>query len=199
MVASFGGLLRLLFHEGSDGAIEVELIAVYREVRGASITLGKALARLPTAVGLALGKIEHRLLGAAQVKRRGAVGHRLADRLNVGVGVGIEQLKEAAEVVGVALMRGRGQEQDVVGAVAKDLAQGIAGSLARGRRPGHPMGFIDDDEVPSHLLEASDDGVALGEIERGDDLTVLKPPVDAVLLADVAASEHDEFLVELFL
>ena len=41
--------------------------------------------------------------------------------------------------------------------------------------------------------------VPLGEVERGDNLPVFEPLIDAVLLADVAALEHDELLVELLL
>ena len=41
--------------------------------------------------------------------------YRLANRLHVGVGVRIEQLEEEAEILGVALMRRRGQDQEMVG------------------------------------------------------------------------------------
>ena len=61
------------------------------------------------------------------------------------------------------------------------------------------MGLVDDDQVPVDLPQAGQDVVALGQVERRDDLAVLQPLVDAELVADVAALEDQELLVELLL
>jgi hypothetical protein len=52
---------------------------------------------------------------------------------------------------------------------------------------------------PMDLLKAGQNRGALGEVERGDDLAVFQPLVDAELLADGAAVQHGELLVEFFL
>ena len=49
------------------------------------------------------------------------------------------------------------------------------------------------------LPQAGQDVVALGQVERGDDLLLLQPLVDPELVADVLALHHQELLVELLL
>ena len=61
----------------------------------------------------------------------------------------------------------------------------------------HAVAFVDDHEVPVHLAQAGQDVGAFREIERRDDLVLLEPLIDPELLADVAAFEHQELLVEL--
>src|SRR5271156_6359003 len=50
---------------------------------------------------LSLGEIDHCLLRPTQVERSATAVHRFADRLNIGEGVGVKQLKEKAEVGGI--------------------------------------------------------------------------------------------------
>ena len=59
------------------------------------------------------------------------------------------------------------------------------------------MGLVDDYQIPARLLQSGQDVLALGQIERGDDLLLVRPLVDAELVADVVAHEYDELLVEL--
>src|SRR5579875_3003296 len=47
-----------------------------------------------------------------------------------------------------------------------------------------------------NLFKARQDGVALRQVQRCDDLPVLQPLVYAVLLADRIALQHDELLIE---
>ena len=48
-----------------------------------------------------------------------------------------------------------------------------------------------------HLRQSRQDLGALGEVEGGNHLLLLQPLVDAELIAEVAALEHQELLVEL--
>ena len=59
------------------------------------------------------------------------------------------------------------------------------------------MRLVDDRQVPARLMQTGKDIGPLGEVERHDDLFLLQPPVDAELVADVAAPENEERLVEL--
>ena len=86
--------------------------------------------------------MDHRLLRAAQVERGAPPVHRLPNRAHVGVGVAVEELEEEREVVGVALVRGRGQQQDVVGRVAQQLAQLVALTLVRLVTGRHSVGLV---------------------------------------------------------
>jgi len=85
-----------------------------------------------------------------------------ADRAHVGVGVGVEQLQEEREVLRIALVRRRGQQQHVIGAVAQQLAESVASSLARGRRPRHAVRLVDDDEIPMDLTQPGEDILPFG-------------------------------------
>ena len=94
-------------------------------------------------------------------------------------------------------MRRRGQQQDVVRAVAEQFSQLVAETLVALVPRRHAVRLVDDHEVPVNLFESGQDLVALRQIERRDDLVPLHPLVDAELVADVAALEDDELLVEL--
>jgi len=113
--------------------------------------------------------------------------HRFADRADVGIRVGVEELEEQAEVLRVALIRRRGQQQDVVGDVAQQLAKPIAHALVRLVRRRHAVRLVHDHQVPPHLPQSGEDLIALGQVQRGDHLVVLQPLVDAELFADVDA------------
>jgi hypothetical protein len=56
--------------------------------------------------------------------------------------------------------------------------------------------LVDDNEIPVDLAQAGQDVLALGEVERGDDLPLLKPLIDTELLADIAALQDQELFVE---
>ena len=83
--------------------------------------------------------------------------------------------------------------------VAQQFAEGVAGGLARRRRPRHAVRLVDDDEIPMDLPQAGQNIVALGEVERGDDLRSFEELVDPELLAEIAALDDLELLVELLL
>jgi hypothetical protein len=80
--------------------------------------LGKYRLGRPRAIRPPFGEVDHRLLGAAQIERRAPAVHGFPDRLHVGVGVGVEELQEQAEVHGIALVGGRCEQQYVIRAVA---------------------------------------------------------------------------------
>ena len=118
-----------------------------------------------------------------------AVGERLADLLlhvfleapdeqaldlvpgvvvRVRDGRGIEHVHEAREAAGLAVMRGRGQQDQGVGSLGEDL--GDAGAL--GPAPaadGDVVGLVDDDDVPPGGLDVGAEGVVLLERVDGDD------------------------------
>ena len=119
--------------------------------------LGEDLLGGPGAVRPPLGEVDHRLLGAAQVEGRAPAVHRFADRLHVGVGVGVEELQEQAEVLRIALVRGRGEQQHVVRAVAQQLAQPVAQALVRLVGGRHAVRLVHDDEVPVDLPQPGKD------------------------------------------
>jgi hypothetical protein len=153
----------------------------------------------PGAVGLTLGEVDHRLFGTAQVKRRPALLHRLADGGHIGVRVGVEQLQEEAKVFRVALVRHRGEQQQVIRAVAQQLPEAVAQALVRLVGGGHAMRLVHDHQIPVHLAQARQDLGTLGEIQRGYDAVSLQPLVDAELLADVMPLHDEKRRVELLL
>ena len=108
------GLRALALHEAGDLLVEVELRAVHLERDRMRDAPGEDLLRRPRAVRPALRKMDHGLLGAAEVEGRAAPLHRLADGPHVRVGVGVEELEEEAEVLRVALVRGGGEQKQVV-------------------------------------------------------------------------------------
>ena len=59
------------------------------------------------------------------------------------------------------------------------------------------MGFVDNDKIPVGLTQSRKDVITFGEVEGGDDLLLLHPLVDTELVTQVAALDHQEFLVEL--
>jgi hypothetical protein len=58
------------------------------------------------------------------------------------------------------------------------------------------VGFVHDDKVPPYLPETRQNLTALGQVERRDNLRALKPLIDAVLFANVAALQRFELLIE---
>ena len=59
------------------------------------------------------------------------------------------------------------------------------------------MGLVDDHQVPVDLLQPGEDVLPLGQVQGCHDLGPLQPLVHSELVVDVAASHHDELLVEL--
>ena len=194
-----GSLGALPFHEICDVLIQLEFGTIDGEVRGTWNALGEDRLRGPCSVPLPFREVHHRLLGPAQIEGRSPPLHGFADRFDVGVGVPVEQLQEQREVLRITLV-GRGREQKhVVGTVAQQFSQSIALALVRLISCRHAMRLVNDHQVPMHLPQSGQRLGTLGEIEGGDDLLLLQPLVDAELIADIAALEHHEFLVELFL
>ena len=97
----------------------------------------------------------------------------------------------------IALVRRRGQQQDVIGAVSQQLAEAIAQALVRLVGRGHAVRLIDDHEVPVHLPKPGQDVGALRQVERRDDSLALQPLVHAELVADVLPLHHQELGIEL--
>ena len=60
------------------------------------------------------------------------------------------------------------------------------------------MCLVDDDQVPLNLSKPGQDFVSLCKVKRRDDLFLFQPLVNAELVADVAAFENEELLVEFF-
>lgn len=187
----------LSLHEARDPPVQLELGTIEGEGGGARDALREDGPRRPLPVVAAFGEIDHRLLGAPQVERRPPLLHRLPDGSHVGVGVPVEQLQEQREVLRIALVRGGGQQQQVVRAVAQQFAEPVALALVGLVARRHAVRLVHDDQIPAHLLEAGQDLGALREVERGDDLVLLHPLVDAELFPEVAALQHHELLVEL--
>ena len=161
--------------------------------------LGEDRLGRPGAVRPPLREIDHRLLGTAQVEGCPPAVHRLADRLDVGVGVGVEKLKEKAEIFRIALVRGCRQQEHVVRDIAKQFSELVAQALVGLVRSRHPVRLIHDDQIPMDLTQPGEDLLALGQVEGGDDSVLLDPLVHAELVADVLTFEHEELRVELLL
>ena len=87
----------------------------------------------------------------------------------------------------------------MVGGVAQQFAERVARALVAGGL--QDMWWASSTTTRSQCTwrRPGRMSVALGEVERSDDLLLLQPLVDAELVADVAALEHDELLVELLL
>ena len=144
----------LSLHEARHVSVEIELGAIDLEIDRVRNALGEDRLGRPRAVRPPLGEVDHRLLGAAQVEGRAPAVHRFPDRFHVGVDVSVKELQEQAEVHGIALVRGRGEQQDVVRAVAKQFAQPVAQALVRLVGGRHAVRLVDDDEVPVDLPQA---------------------------------------------
>ena len=85
----------------------------------------------------------------------------------------------------VSLVWRRREKQEVVRAVAKQLPEVVSQALVGFVGRGHPVGFINDYEVPMHLAQAGQNVGLLCEVERRDNALALQPLVDAELVADV--------------
>ena len=94
MHSLLGGPGTLLLHEPRDVPVELELRSIDLKVRGARDSFGEDLPGYPDPVRLAFREVEHGLLGAAELERGFSLVHRLADRLDVGVCIGIEKLQK---------------------------------------------------------------------------------------------------------
>jgi hypothetical protein len=188
-----------VLHEARHVAVEVELRAVDLEGHGVRNALGEDRLGAPCPVRPPLGEVDHRLLGAAQVEGRPLAVHGLADRLHIGVAVGVEELQEQAEVLRVAPMGGRREQEHVVRGVAQQLAQLVAQALVRLVGGRHAVRLVHDHEIPVDLAKPGEDLGALCEVQRGDDPAALEPLVHTELVADVLAFEDQELGIELLL
>ena len=197
VVAHLVGPHALPLHEGGDLLVEVQLLPLDDEVGGAGDALGEHRLGCPGAVGLELREVDHGLLGPAQVEGGLPLLHRPVDGGDVGVGVLVQQLQEEGEVLGVPLVGGGGQQQDVVGAVPELLPQPVAQALVALVAGRHPVGLVHYHQVPVGLLQAGEDVAALGQVQGGDDPVLVQPLVQAELVVHVAAPHHEELLVEL--
>ena len=197
VVAHLVGPHALSFHEVGDIVVEVKLVPLNGEVGGAGDPLGEHRPGRPGPVVLEFGEVDHGLLGPAEVEGRLVLFHRLVDGGDVGVDVLVQQLQEKGEVLGVSLVRRGRHEQDVVGAVPELFPQAVAEALVGLVTGGHPVGLVDDHQVPVDLLQAGEDVLPLGQVQGGDDLRPFQPLVHSELVVDVAALHDGELLVEL--
>ena len=62
---------------------------------------------------------------------------------------------------------------------------------------GHPVGLVDDHQVPVDLFQPGEDVLTLGQVQGCNDLGALQPLVHSELIVDVGPSHYDELLVEL--
>ncbi len=145
----------------------------------------------------------HLLLETSQDDGVVLAGHGLLEDVAVREEVLVEQLEQQAEVLGVALVRGGRQEQQVLGADRERLAQavetGLAGllrarALAVGR---HLVGLVHDHQVPVGLLECVEHGVACRPVDRGDAPIGLGPGVAPEVGLEHALIDDPEILREL--
>ena len=189
----------LTLNEACDFPVQIELISVDVEVGCVGDPLREHRLRSPGPVRLMFREVDHRLLGPPQVEGRPSPFHRLSDGLHVGIDVLVEELQEEGEIVRVALV-GRGcQQQHVVRAVAQELPEPVALALVRLVARRHAVGLVDDHQVPAYLPQTRKDVLALGEVKRGNHMFLAQPLVDAELVANVSAFQHQELLIELLL
>ena len=73
------------------------------------------------------------------------------DRAVFPEGCRVEEAHEPHESVGLALVRGGGEEEEVPCRPGEGAAEGVAGDLPVGA--GEFVGLVDDDEVPSGLCD----------------------------------------------
>ena len=108
--------------------------------------------------------------------------HAAHDALGVGVVVllaifagelvAVEEGEEGLEVLLLARVRGRGHEEEVTGPCAEELAELEAlGLLEFAAEPvgAHPVGFVDDDQVPVAVLDLLEQGLVAGEVVHPGD------------------------------
>ena len=121
------------------------------------------------------------------------LGRLVAKPVRLGKEIGVDQAQEVGELVLVAVVRRRRQQEQMVGLPGEPRGEfvalgrvdlGVAADAARGRAGGALVGLVDDDEVPPLLPDTLAHVVLLGVVERGDDLGVSLPGVDELLLVD---------------
>ena len=122
------------------------------------------------------------------------VAHDLGVHLegpDLGGEVRPDELQKRRELVGLALVRGRGQQQERGGAVAQRAHQPVALRLLAGGLATEPMRLVEHDHVPRpRPQEAGRVLLALGEVEGDDD--VLAPAhLVGVLGREVAAVDFE--------
>ena len=100
----------------------------------------------------------------AQVEGRPPALYCLADGFNVGIGVLVQELQEESEIVRVALVRSRRQQQHVVRAVAEQFAEPVAHTLVAFVPRRHTVRFVNDYEVPMDLAQPRQNILPFGKV-----------------------------------
>ena len=116
----------------------------------------------------------------------------VADAVRFGKQVGVDEPDEMGEAVVVAVVRGRGEQQEVVGVGGQPLGDLVSLGLFRFvAAPGTALGvgaalvrLVDDDEIPPLAPDPLAHIVLLGVVERGNDLRGAVPGIDELLLID---------------
>ena len=196
-VALFGGVGALPLDEPGNRFVQLQLGVGNVKAGGSGNALGEHRRGGPLAVRPALREIDHCLFGAAQVEGRALFLHRLANGLDIGVSILVQQLQKQRKVFRVAFVRRGGEQQNMVRAVPQDFAQLVALALMAFVPRRHPVRFIYDDQIPANLLQPRQNVAPLGQIQRSDYLTAFLPFVGAELVADVAAAKYKEAFVKL--
>ena len=126
--------------------------------------------------------------------------HRLFQAFHVAVDVAVEQFKEQAEVVSVALVRRGGHQEVMVRHGRQRLAELVGEGLLVATGGAHFVGLVHDDEIPMAaeeaflgVFDARDPG------DGGDDLVFVLPGIGAVVGAEDVAADDLEVLAELVL
>lgn len=81
-----------------------------------------------------------------QIKGRLAPAHGLLQALDIGVHVLVQQLQKQPEILGVALVRRGGHQQEMVGHLGQVLPELIGQRLLVRTIGAHLVGLIDDDD-----------------------------------------------------
>ena len=84
----------------------------------------------------------------------------------------------------------------MVGAVRKHLPEPIALGLVLGVPSAHPMGLVNEDQIPLRTAKTFDNLGALGPVQGRDDLVLVLPRVGAIRALEIDAAKDVESLAE---
>src|SRR5438105_12726946 len=89
------------------------------------------------------------------------------------------------------------KEKKMCALLAEQLAKTITLAFMLGISRRHPMGLIDDDQIPVlGLPDARQDLFTLCQVHRGNDLVMIVPEIDSVLHTQVASAQDAERLLK---
>ena len=190
-----GGANGLILDIPRQRVVEIELFAIQLELGRAHVAVGE---QLPDFAGLWIGELDQCFLEAAQVERRLVFSHRLLQALDVAVHVAIKKTQEQPEVLRIPLVRRRGHQQEMIGALGQGLAKLKGQRLLLVAIGAHLVRLIHNDQIPVRskqalfgVIHARDPG------HRCHDLVLVLPRILTVLRAQRLAPHYLEVLTEL--